>query len=239
MSVRLRCAVLTAMMLAPLAAASARAQQQSQALPTVESYLCTFAGKCGGDSNAAVPTRDAPETKGFRLARPGGTETAQSDAGASPQAVAVAAKKGGRHGAVRSRRDVEAMPNGALLAASTAATSSSLIGRKADLMVGFDLDSDRLNAQGIASARVFAQSLRMPELSGKRFLIQGHTDTLGGHSYNMSLSERRAQAVANFLISQGVDRSRLETHGYGPDMPLAGHVSSDPANRRVEAELLS
>lgn len=238
MSVRLRYAVLT-VMLAPLAAAGAQAQQASQALPTVESYLCTFAGKCSGDSNAALPTRDAPETKGFRLARPGGVETAQNSGSATSSAQTVPAGKAYRHGGRRAQRAVESMPSGALLAANTAATSVSLIGRRADLMVGFDLDSARLNAQGIASARVFAQSLQTPELSSKHFLIQGHTDTLGGHAYNMTLSERRARSVADFLVSQGIDRTRLETHGYGPDAPLPGHASSDPANRRVEAELLS
>jgi outer membrane protein OmpA-like peptidoglycan-associated protein len=224
-------------MLSPFAAAGAQAQQAAQT-PTVESYLCTFAGKCGGDSNAALPTRDAPETKGFRLARPGGVATAQNDGGTASPAPTAPVGKVYRHGGRRAQRAAEVMPSGVLLAANTAA-SASLIGRRADLMVGFDLDSARLNAQGVASARVFAQSLLTPELSSKHFLIQGHTDTLGGRAYNMTLSERRARAVADFLVSQGVDRARLETHGYGPDAPLPGHPSSDPANRRVEAELLS
>jgi outer membrane protein OmpA-like peptidoglycan-associated protein len=238
MIIRLRCAVLTTVMLAPFAAAGARAEQAAQAPPTVESYLCTFAGKCSGDSAVTLPTRDAPETKGFRLARPGGVATAQNDSGTASLTPAVPANKVYRHGGRRAQRAAETMPSGALLTANTAA-SASLIGRRADLMVGFDLDSARLNAQGVASARVFAQSLLTPELSSKHFLIQGHTDTLGGRAYNMTLSERRARAVADFLVSQGVDRARLETHGYGPDAPLPGHPSSDPANRRVEAELLS
>lgn len=237
MSVRLRCALITAVM-SPLVAGGALAQQAAPPAPTVASYLCTFAGKCDGDSSASIPTRDAPETKGFRLARPGGAATAQND-GAVPAPAAAATGKTARHGGVRERRGSVSMPGGALLAASAAATSGSLIGRRADLMVGFDLDSARLNAQGLDAARVFAQSLLTPELSGKRFLIQGHTDLRGGRAYNMTLSERRARAVADFLVSQGIDRSRLETHGYGPDAPLPGHVSSDPANRRVEAELLS
>jgi outer membrane protein OmpA-like peptidoglycan-associated protein len=225
-------------MLSPFAAAGAQAQQAVQASPTVESYLCTFAGKCGGDSNAALPTRDAPETKGFRLARPGGVAIAENNGGAASPTPMAPANKVYHRSDRRAQRAAEAMPSGALLAANTAA-SASLIGRRADLMVGFDLDSARLNAQGVASVRVFAQSLLTPELSSKHFLIQGHTDTLGGRAYNMTLSERRARAVADFLVSQGVDRTRLETHGYGPDAPLPGHPSSDPANRRVEAELLS
>jgi outer membrane protein OmpA-like peptidoglycan-associated protein len=231
---------MTAAMVSPLVQGGAHAQQAVQSAPTVASYLCTFAGKCDGDTNASTPTRDAPETKGFRLARPGGA-TAQND-GAAPAPAgtpAAAIDRPARRGGERVRRATASMPNGALLAANTAATSGSLVGRRADLMVGFDLDSARLNAQGLDAARVFAQSLLTPELSGKRFLIQGHTDLRGGRAYNMTLSQRRARAVADFLVSQGVDRSRLETHGYGPDMPLPGHVSSDPANRRVEAELLS
>jgi outer membrane protein OmpA-like peptidoglycan-associated protein len=237
-------AVLTAAMLLPLAHAVAQAPQPTQSAPSVASYLCTFAGKCDGDSAAPQATRDAPETKGFRLARPGGAAPAQavaqndttSPANGSP---AKTFGKTSRRGSVRARHAAEAVPGSALLAASTAAGSASLVGRRADLMVGFDLDSARLNTQGIASARIFAQSLQTPELSGKRFLIQGHTDLRGGRAHNMTLSERRAQAVADFLVSQGVERTRLETHGFGPDSPLPGHASSDPANRRVEAELLS
>jgi outer membrane protein OmpA-like peptidoglycan-associated protein len=239
MSVWSRLAVSTTVMLSPLTAAGAQVQPTAQPLPTVSSYLCTFAGKCGDDSTAAQPTRDAPETKGFRLARPGGSATANNDSVTPTSAPIAPAGKAARHGSWRVPHGVRLTPNGAMLAASAAATSASLVGRRADLMVGFDLDSARLNAQGIDSARVFAQSLLTPELSGKRFLIQGHTDLRGGRAYNMTLSERRAQAVADFLISQGVDRQRLETHGYGPDSPLPGRTSSDPANRRVEAELLS
>ena len=90
----------------------------------------------------------------------------------------------------------------------------------------------------MASARIFAQSLMRPELAGKRFLIEGHTDLRGGRALNVPLSERRAQAVADFLASQGVDRSRLVPRGLGSDVPLPGHRSTDPANRRVEAALL-
>jgi outer membrane protein OmpA-like peptidoglycan-associated protein len=217
-------------MLLPLATA-ARGQQTPSSLPSVASYLCTFAGKCGGDADAAEPTRDAPETKGFRLARPAGAQVAQGDARpASVMNTSVSPRHTVRH-AVRAS---------ALLAADTAvASTASLVGRRADLMVAFDLDSARLSNQGRTSARIFAQSLLTPELSGKRFLIQGHTDTLGGHDYNMVLSARRARAVADFLVGEGVDRARLEMRGYGPDVPLSGHASSDPANRRVEAELLS
>ena len=69
--------------------------------------------------------------------------------------------------------------------------------------------------------------------------IVGHTDSTGNHAYNMGLSQRRAQSVANYLMAQGVDASRLSTRGAGPDQPVASNASADgrAQNRRVEVTL--
>ncbi|MBB2494644.1 OmpA family protein [Aquipseudomonas ullengensis] len=69
--------------------------------------------------------------------------------------------------------------------------------------------------------------------------IVGHTDSTGSHQYNMSLSQRRAQSVANYLSAQGVDGSRLSTRGAGPDQPVANNATPDgrAQNRRVEVTL--
>ncbi|MEK1906554.1 MAG: OmpA family protein [Pseudomonas sp.] len=69
--------------------------------------------------------------------------------------------------------------------------------------------------------------------------IVGHTDSTGSHQYNMSLSQRRAQSVANYLSAQGVDASRLSTRGAGPDQPVANNATADgrAQNRRVEVTL--
>ncbi|WP_439859482.1 OmpA family protein [Pseudomonas sp. MBLB4136] len=69
--------------------------------------------------------------------------------------------------------------------------------------------------------------------------IVGHTDSTGSHAYNMNLSQRRAQSVANYLIAQGVDQTRLSTRGAGPDQPLASNATADgrAQNRRVEVNL--
>ncbi len=69
--------------------------------------------------------------------------------------------------------------------------------------------------------------------------IVGHTDSTGNHAYNMSLSQRRAQSVANYLSGQGVDGSRLSTRGAGPDQPVASNASPEgrAQNRRVEVTL--
>jgi outer membrane protein OmpA-like peptidoglycan-associated protein len=66
--------------------------------------------------------------------------------------------------------------------------------------------------------------------------IEGHTDSTGQHGYNMQLSERRAESVRRHLTARGVDPSRLQAVGFGPDQPVASnaHAAGRQQNRRVE-----
>lgn len=64
-----------------------------------------------------------------------------------------------------------------------------------------------------------------------RIQVAGHTDSRGSESYNMQLSQKRADAVKNALVQRGVNPQRIQTIGYGESMPIS---SSDAANRRVE-----
>ncbi|KQM87345.1 hypothetical protein ASE67_06405 [Sphingomonas sp. Leaf23] len=214
-------------------------QAQPARTPTVEGYLCTFAGKCDGATPDRV-TRDAPETRGFRLARPGeGGDASASTPAAAPVArtqrrptrSAVAERSG--------RRSYGAGPRTYATAITPPPAANPGAGRRADLMIGFELNSDRLTPAGEASAQVFARSLLMPELQGHRFRIEGHTDERGGRGINVPLSVRRAQRVADYLIANGVAPARLETRGFGSSQPLPGRSATNPANRRVEAELIS
>ncbi len=69
-----------------------------------------------------------------------------------------------------------------------------------------------------------------------KILIEGHTDSIGTEEYNLGLSQRRAQAVQEFLISQGVDESRLSSEGYGESRPVADNGTEEgrQLNRRVD-----
>ena len=68
--------------------------------------------------------------------------------------------------------------------------------------------------------------------------IIGHTDSTGPEAYNQGLSERRAQAVADFLAGQGVDASRMNVSGMGETSPIADNSTRDgrARNRRVEIQ---
>lgn len=69
--------------------------------------------------------------------------------------------------------------------------------------------------------------------------VMGHTDSTGSDSYNLDLSRRRAESVANYLISRGVSLARTETIGYGEQYPLADNTteSGRALNRRVEIKI--
>jgi len=73
-----------------------------------------------------------------------------------------------------------------------------------------------------------------PELTKLR--VEGHTCNLGTDAYNLRLSQRRANAVVDYLVSQGVDRSRLRAVGYGEAKPLVPNTDEPhrEQNRRVQ-----
>ncbi len=66
--------------------------------------------------------------------------------------------------------------------------------------------------------------------------VLGHTDSVGKASYNMGLSQRRAAAASNYLISQGVLAGRVVARGYGESYPIASNATAHgrAQNRRVE-----
>ena len=88
------------------------------------------------------------------------------------------------------------------------------------------------------SSRSILDSLATVALRCDRYAIEvaGHTDNAGEREMNMQLSQRRADAVANYLATQGVDRARLLARGYGPDRPRVGNetTAGQAQNRRIE-----
>ncbi len=70
-----------------------------------------------------------------------------------------------------------------------------------------------------------------------RIRISGHTDNVGNPRQNQRLSERRAQAVREYLVSKGIDGDRIEAVGYGDTQPVAPNDSDEgrSRNRRIEA----
>lgn len=70
--------------------------------------------------------------------------------------------------------------------------------------------------------------------------VLGHTDSVGSDAFNQTLSEQRAQTVADYLAGRGVQRARLATRGYGESQPRASNTTEEgrAQNRRVEIRLV-
>ena len=74
----------------------------------------------------------------------------------------------------------------------------------------------------------------------RKVLIEGHTDSRGSEAYNLKLSQKRADAVKQALISRGIDSTRIIAKGYGEAYPVASNLTSAgrQQNRRVEIVIL-
>ena len=108
-------------------------------------------------------------------------------------------------------------------------------GRVATQGILFDTGSDRLRPESTPTLREIGDMLKAhPDL---RLAIEGHTDNVGQPAANKALSEKRAAAVKQYLVStSGIDGARLTTAGYGDTKPVAPNTTPEGRqnNRRVE-----
>ena len=70
--------------------------------------------------------------------------------------------------------------------------------------------------------------------------ISGHTDNVSSYKFNLKLSQKRAKAVAEYLIDMGIDKNRFITEGYAYKKPIADNDTEEcrNKNRRVEFKIL-
>ena len=111
----------------------------------------------------------------------------------------------------------------------------------------FDFDKYALKPEGKAAidSEIIAKLPQVQKL--ELVLVTGHTDRIGSQQYNQKLSERRADAVRDYLVSKGVPKDKIETLGMGKTQPLPGVVCTQKnfkeliaclaPNRRVEIEV--
>lgn len=100
--------------------------------------------------------------------------------------------------------------------------------------VNFDFDKSTLRSEDIAIIDRDVASL--DKWGNVNIEVAGHTDSRGRDEYNMKLSQRRAEAVRNYLVSKGIASDRLSARGYGESQPVADNATDEGRfqNRRVE-----
>lgn len=102
--------------------------------------------------------------------------------------------------------------------------------------INFDFDQSNLDAE--ARAALVKQADWIKQYPYVKFRVYGHTDKVGSNAYNQSLGLRRARAAVNFLVSQGISRSRLEAvSSFGETQPLVMTEGRERRNRRTVTEV--
>lgn len=100
----------------------------------------------------------------------------------------------------------------------------------------FATGSAEIQAESFATLDQFIEVL---EASNVDVSIEGHTDSSGDPLLNQNLSQSRARSVVNYLVANGIDESRLDAVGFGPDRPVADNETEEgrALNRRIEFTL--
>ncbi len=153
-------------------------------------------------------------TRGIRLTAPTNEPAAQQPAPSQAQQPRVAANR----------------PAAAPVAPAQSAPT-------VNLTVNFAHGSAELTPDAVRTLDELGRALASKDLAAYRFRIEGHTDTVGSSNYNRTLSERRAEAVVDYVAKKfGVDPSRLQAIGMGEDGLLVPTPpqTPEPRNRRVQ-----
>lgn len=155
---------------------------------------------------------------------------------------------------------------GAILGAAAGGATGAIIGRRMDkqaedlqrdmknakvervgegIKITFDsgilFDVGKADLRPVSMTDVQKMAATLQKYPDTNVLIEGHTDNTGTDAINLPLSERRAQAVANYTATQGVDASRISTKGLGSSDPVADNTTEEgkQANRRVEIAIFA
>ena len=98
----------------------------------------------------------------------------------------------------------------------------------------FDFNSSRLRAESRQSLNDMSEVFE--RYTDTTIVVEGHADSIGSDSYNQTLSEERAQTVADYIIGQGVRSSRVVARGFGETRPKTSNDTAEgrQLNRRVE-----
>ncbi|MUH36223.1 OmpA family protein [Zobellia amurskyensis] len=106
---------------------------------------------------------------------------------------------------------------------------------------GVYFDTNKSDVKGTSQTTLNSMAKILNDYPKSNVLVEGHTDSAGPDDYNMTLSKQRASSVTNYLISQGIDKSRLETKWYGETQPVGDNTTNEgkAKNRRVELAIVA
>lgn len=112
-------------------------------------------------------------------------------------------------------------------------------GIKITFSSGILFDVDKSNLKDPYKGELSQLATILNKYEDTNILLAGHTDSTGSDEYNLGLSRRRAESVANYLATQNVNTARFATEGYGKTDPIASNDTAEgrAQNRRVEVAI--
>ena len=178
---------------------------------------------CGGKKPEPVTPVAGPDADSLARA-----QRAHED---SMRAAQEEANRRAREEAERQRR----------IADSLAAIGKSTEAVRTLLATLIHFDYDKAIIRGGDAAVLDTKVAILQANPGLRIRISGHCDERGSDEYNLALGNRRATAAKQYVVSHGIDASRIETVSYGEERPLASGHDEDAwaQNRRDEFEILA
>ncbi|HUI28502.1 MAG TPA: OmpA family protein [Candidatus Kryptonia bacterium] len=113
--------------------------------------------------------------------------------------------------------------------------------KKKIVLRGVNFDFDKSNIRADAAPVLDEAASTLKEATTISIAVEGHTDSRGSDEYNQGLSERRANAVRDYLADHGIDKSRMTAAGFGESRPVASNDTDEgrAQNRRVELRVTS
>lgn len=108
------------------------------------------------------------------------------------------------------------------------------------ILAGVEFDTAKATIRPESFPRLDAVVEFMVHKKTARIEISGHTDNVGNAQANKTLSDQRAQACRNYIVSKGIDKKRLDAVGFGDERPIAPNDTDEgrQKNRRIEAKEL-
>ena len=181
------------------------------------------------------------------------------------QGTAIGAAAGGAVGAVIGKQTGNTAA-GAIIGAAVGGAAGAYIGNYMDkqaeemqrdlegariervgegIMITFDsgilFDFDKSSLKAEARTNLDKLAVILNKYADTDLLVDGHTDSKGSDNYNLTLSQSRAQSVANYLANLQVASTRMTLHGYGESRPIATNDTEEgrALNRRVEVGIMA
>lgn len=113
------------------------------------------------------------------------------------------------------------------------------VAEKVSLKAGALFDVNKADLKPAGKSELDALAAKLKGTQVEQITVTGHTDSAGSKQLNQGLSERRAEAVKAYLVSKGIDGSRIDAKGAGDTQPVASNKTADgrAQNRRVEIDI--